>query len=690
MQHELLLLLSGHPSPLLSTPDASPAAQLHLHPGEQESILRLSQLATLHSRLRQFCSPSNRATGAAQRVDGPAALEQTTALATLRSILHTQLLQPYTSSILKLEREILSREIGGEGAAGLPLSFVVGEMSGWEGRLRGVGRLLDDLDKGVDGSDLSQGSGAAARPAPKGGRRVAFSTEGPSNDPPTPPSNPKKWTSSPLLSLLHHHASTGDPSLRALLLSAISALEKVWLNAFKEFVIWGRGEGSEALVDVKEEGEEERKYEFPTEQLPLLPTLSTPQTRSSILISLRAICQTLEVLHTLPSPASSASVGKLTLGAKGRKEGQLPSGLRKALEDKLEGCQGPGEEGFITRVSGISALLSTHLLTTHLPPSLLLTSLTHLTSFYLLRLGSFSSNLLAEIEVLRTRGARGAGRERGGGMEKGLLEAMSRARAGTELEELGADAVDPLEYFHLALASSATDEQDPFASRLLGTPLKLEYTPPTPALGLLVDEGSLKSYARCWGVLMAVKGAQRSAGSCWATLSHSTRLSSSSSPPSSSRSPANLQTLHTLQALHRSTWALVRQALWLLDSLVGHFLGAVVEGAWSGLRSHLEEVGRGRVMETAPRRSRCQSRRRRKTHHQHHHSISPPSNLSTRFTSTCSNLACCSRMMSWLACCWDCWRRVRRFVGLLEGGVPRSLLDLMGRRRRRSSKNDRR
>jgi len=171
----------------------------------------------------------------------------------------------------------------------------------------------------------------------------------------------------------------------------------------------------------------------------------------------------------------------------------------------------------IARNSLTTALLSTHLLTTHLPPSLLLHSLTDLSSFYLLRLGSFASNLLGELDILRTRGGRGAGREGGRRLgavdEKGLDEAMRRARAGTELEDLGADVVDPLDFVSLSLpSSSSTDEQAPFATRLLGIPLALDYTPPTPALGLLVDEQALAAYRGCWGILIAVKGAQRRVG----------------------------------------------------------------------------------------------------------------------------------------------------------------------------------
>lgn len=155
------------------------------------------------------------------------------------------------------------------------------------------------------------------------------------------------------------------------------------------------------------------------------------------------------------------------------------------------------------------ALLSSQLLSLHLPTSLLLSHLTLLGSTYLLRTGSFASNLITELHLLRTR-PQPISRTHGGISNLDLNRALIRSSIGTELDE--ADDLEDqsptsslgLEGFALVFSREEDMAEDPFSKRLVGPSITLKYVP-SRAMGLIMTKDCLEVYGRIWGYLMGIR-----------------------------------------------------------------------------------------------------------------------------------------------------------------------------------------
>lgn len=338
LEHELLLLLHAHPSPLLDRTVRLPARDpAHvqtelLHPGERAALAHLAEIASLYARIARFA----------------VAPHPTPSLSALAAVIARQLVQPYVASVIALETSILDPSTGGR----LPISLILGEMAQWEQLLHAVGRVLDDLEVGPAVA-LQRRSHVVTRvnldaPALKEPRRrVNFDV------PPTPSSLAPEpvddavvaageWTAAPLLSLLHVHSQTGLVALAALLDQAIHAVSAVWLSALTSFLIWGKLLPTEPLVLCKSLPASEQEpaadnYTFPAASLPQLKHLLHDGTRANLLDLFATICLALSVLH--------GQEGSL----------RLSRVLRRQLEAELEGCHGPGEETFPKRIKAIES-----------------------------------------------------------------------------------------------------------------------------------------------------------------------------------------------------------------------------------------------------------------------------------------------------------------------------------------------
>lgn len=414
------------------------------------------------------------------------------------SILQKRVAAPYVDKVLELE-QVMLRSRGRTGEISVPLAFVVAEMGTWEGLLMGVGRLLDELEQ--DAHD---------------------------------------WTSARVLSVLQRHSNTGLVELGELLKECIGAVASIWIAGLTEFVIWGRV-GRHPLVLVSSNPTTTTTtYTFPDSSLPVLPNLSNPAMRTALLTSLSTICLALSLLRSLPPDSSPhhSSSAKTNAALKAHTVAtrndakqivELARPLRLRIQSVLEGCQGPMDEHFSRRISSIEGvfpfphsslsplsntplssrdteLLSTHLLTLHLPLPLLTHTLTSLSSIYFLLAGSFASNLLREIDALRSKTARVLRGKGIGNFE--LAGVLARAVGGTELDQ---SEEEPgmrrkgmeMEAFRLVLGEGE-EEGASLSTRLLGPELKLVFEP-TPALALVFSDEVRNVYQNVWGYLLAVR-----------------------------------------------------------------------------------------------------------------------------------------------------------------------------------------
>ncbi|SCV71260.1 BQ2448_2848 [Microbotryum intermedium] len=641
MQHEIILLLSSHPSPLSAAAGVGPSslsssstASTLLHPGERASIQRLTELAQLHSKVSFFCTPRLNEYQAGLPSDthlsAEATIERllpTTALAALRSLISTRILRAYSTTLLALEQQILQAQLG---TAHVPLSHVLGEMTAWESLLLGIVRLIDSLLLGPEAFGTDR-SGTRPQGRDMGKAKVAFQTPTAASFSASTEKPPQRWTCAPLLSLLDQHVATGDEKLRQLWSDAIKTIEKIWLSSFCAYLLWGQIDGVESLVvrpspsrGSKENSPHAQRrstttqhhYHIPEFSIPYLGPLVNPPIRATILKSLSTISLALAVLHSI-STADSAELSQILSSSSSLSNiFTVNSKLKAQLEEELRGCTGPGDDTFGRRLDSVAIILSTHLLTLNLPPQVLHSQLDLLSSTYLLRCGSFASNLLHELSILRARLMRTAGTIASARLnDTSLASAMSRASIGTILDPdldpfTSEDALNrspfpetSIKAFKLTLLQQAQEEDalmesEPFTSRLLGPPLALDYQP-SPALALLIDEDCLSVYKRCWALLIAVKGCHARllatrvlSSKLWSSLAHSQRSSLKRQPPRPFQRKGIKKTEHQLDHLRasRGIWNLVRSMLWTLEAVSAHFQTDVIEQAFGTLMESLKNA----------------------------------------------------------------------------------------------------
>jgi len=136
MLHELLLSLSGHPSPLLTADHSSPNSILS--PPEKALLSSIAHLSDLHCKL---IAHTNTITST-----HPSSICQ--AVATAISSTH---LGKFQRKVLEVEDGILRKDAGSVGAYNIvPLTAIVGEFSGWTRRMEWFLEVVDFM-RGSEG-----------------------------------------------------------------------------------------------------------------------------------------------------------------------------------------------------------------------------------------------------------------------------------------------------------------------------------------------------------------------------------------------------------------------------------------------------------------------------------------------------------------------------------------------------------
>jgi hypothetical protein len=142
MLHEILLSLSGHPSPLLRTdgPNLSSAA---ISPSERELLASVAHLSDLHVKLLGYTAQV-----AADHVSTICR-----AVATAIDSVH---LSAFQRKVLEVEEGILRKDAGLVGAYNIvPLTAVVGEFSGWTRRMEWLWEIVQFMLRDKDGERCS-------------------------------------------------------------------------------------------------------------------------------------------------------------------------------------------------------------------------------------------------------------------------------------------------------------------------------------------------------------------------------------------------------------------------------------------------------------------------------------------------------------------------------------------------------
>lgn len=189
MLHEILLCLSGHPSPLLSADHSSPTSVLS--PPEKALLSSVAHLSDLHRTLL-----SRTAILASTH---PSSICQAVATA-IRS---THLAQ-FQQKVLEVEDGILRKDAGSVGAYNIvPLTAVVGQFSGWTRRMEWFSEIVEFMMRGA----LGQGSGC---------------------------------TGAMVIDKLCDAVQTGYVDIEEAALSLVKVAEMAWLKQASAWILYGR------------------------------------------------------------------------------------------------------------------------------------------------------------------------------------------------------------------------------------------------------------------------------------------------------------------------------------------------------------------------------------------------------------------------------------------------------------------
>lgn len=146
MLHEILLSLSGHPSPLLRADTAGSNAGSLLSPAERELLATVVHLSDLHAKLLAFTAQISSS--------HPSTICR--AVATAIDSVH---LAAFRRKVLEVEESVLRKDAGLVGAYNIvPLTAVVGEFSEWTRRMEWLWHIVRFMlkpDQPKDGAGVS-------------------------------------------------------------------------------------------------------------------------------------------------------------------------------------------------------------------------------------------------------------------------------------------------------------------------------------------------------------------------------------------------------------------------------------------------------------------------------------------------------------------------------------------------------
>lgn len=563
MLHEILLSLSGHPSPLLTADHTSPSSILS--PPEKELLKSIAHLSELHHKLLTHT--------AAIAAGHPSSICQ--AVATGVRDIH---LKAFQRKVLDVEEGILRRDAGSVGAYNIvPLTMIVGEFGGWVRRMEWFEELVKVMR----------------------GRKT-------------------RCTGAGVVDWLCEALKTGYVDVEEAAGSLVKVAEMAWLRQVSGWILYGRlpAFGREDFFVQKVEGDVEvcfddgnvggRAYVLQEYELDsgLLPAFVTGSTAASLLFIGRSLN------HIRVKGMSSATSPELDL-------------LSEHLK-QLSTLKFPIESAHFSRViASIRLSLSQTTLQKLLPTSKVIEILSLLREFFLLGRGEFAIALISEAdEKIRSRWRRtdNLGYDKRDGIGNitvkegevsavlartwaamGLLQGDNDDQDEDEILELARDLVQ----FNITKSTSTTPSKKavnpsepakiattPFKNLLLSVPVILTMHIPSP-LDLFLAPSDLQSYSSINAYLLSIHRAHLRLTDLWKISSLRRDHPAPPGPPYGSSKIGRQKVLMMRRRAKerseamRSVWATSSAAVFFLGETEAYLQGEVVEGTWSGFKSWL-------------------------------------------------------------------------------------------------------
>ncbi|KAL2267000.1 hypothetical protein VTJ83DRAFT_4277 [Remersonia thermophila] len=585
MLQEILLSLSGHPSPLLRSAAASASAagssssppsasepdvySAALTPPERALLAPLARLADTHIRAR--------AAAAHLAASHPSVVCRAVAAA-----VDARHLAAFRAKVLDVERALLTGDAALVGAhRAVPLTEVVAEFDGWGRRLGWLERVVGVLERGVGGG----GEGKAT------------------------------MTAKGVIDFLRGELPTGYTDVEEVVLELVEVAERAWVKQVAAWVLYGRvpGFGAERDFFVRverrkaedgegEEGREEVEYKC---EMGLLPGFVRPQTAASMLFIGRSLNQI---------RAKGAAAGEARL----RGEHHLSTQLARlaALQHPIDAA------AFSRAIAEIRNHLSRTVLQRLLPLGKVQETLQLLRDFFLLGRGEFAMALTHQADARmrsRWRRAENLAYERRDGLGTVAVKegeaaavlaktwaAMASMQGEHSQEDEGLELARDLLRLSIAKprpstpGSSASAESGglpsiaptPFRNLLFSVPVVLTMRLPSP-LDLFLTPADLQMYTAINSYLLSLRRAHIHLTDLWKISTLRRHHPAPPGPPQGS-TRAGRERVQLLRerndarrSILRNAWVTASAALFFLGELEAYLQTEVVAGLSDGFQAWL-------------------------------------------------------------------------------------------------------
>ncbi|KAG8527403.1 uncharacterized protein KY384_007555 [Bacidia gigantensis] len=563
MLHELLLSLSGHPSPLLSThpSDSNEALKDLLSPAEHALLRTLSQeLGERHKSIRD----------AAKEVSSSHPSVVCRAVSTAITSIH---LAAFQRKILEVEKDILqgdSRFVGAYNA--VPLSALVSAFDGWGRRLQWLEEVIHFIQRPTGQAVDSKSS--------------------------------LDCTAAEIIKRLRDATLTGYPDIESMALSLVRVAEMAWLKQLSAWALYGRHPGcSDFLVGKRaDDGGTLSTYNIYVLKNDLVPYFVTPSTAKSILFIGKSLCHIKE-----QQPASKSSYKTVS-----------PDSLLPKHLAELAALKSPiSAPSLSSAIAAIRLSLSQNALQKLLPVAKVAEILHVLKDFFLLKRGEFAIALItAADDRLSSRHSHVPEKRKGhSGAVSDLASLTIRdgevhnvlSRTWTalvSLQSLDDEDVDEeldraRELISLSIRSLDSQTTDvlakdrgsttaSFDDLLLPSPTLLNLKILSP-LDLFLTPDDIEAYSKVHAYLLAIRRAHL----------HLCKLFQLSvlrrhppSPASSRKTILNHSKVVQRNKAVRPFWAVVGSAIFFFAELGEYLQGEVVQSSWSAFESWLSPPSR--------------------------------------------------------------------------------------------------
>ena len=559
MLHEVLLSLSGHPSPLWQTiepeyqKDGSDSTAYAITPAEKSMLQSLAKLARLHIQIRDLARKVS-ATHDSRICQGVAASIGSKHLADFRR------------KVLDVERLVLSKDAGYVGGYGItPLSTIVGELAPWTRRLEWLWKTTQFMS-----------SEPAQRPLS---------------------SQSRSQRGSDIMNYLQAEMYTGYADLEEIVRSLLIVAETVWMQQLASWLLYGRILGyckQDFFVQpVSDAKADDTQYTVAWDLAPNVISQVAANAALSIGVSLNHV-QHHEKYHS-SRPSSLPS----------------PNSLIADHLKQLKTLRYPLSQGALELVIlSIRTSISQNNLSRLLPASEILEILRVLQYFLLLQQGEFALCLIGQakkhIEQQGKPPPQVLLKKAGGSPELHVSKRDAAAivsRTWSEMPELQSDesgsaiaekAKELLQLQFLQSQSGLT-----FISTLLPAPSVLKLAlPKHSTLSLFLSAEDLNSYASISSYLLSIRRAEIQLNGLWNSTALRRCHPSPLAPPRSSTS-AGRRILETRRAREearsvriRKHRAMCNKALFVLGELYAYLQGEVISRHFGEYRRWLGEATR--------------------------------------------------------------------------------------------------